>query len=156
MLKRKLMSILKKKSDNGNRNSLTVIGNKTFFEGQIKAYDIIRIDGTIKGNIECQGVLEVGIKGKIEADIVADSVLIGGEVIGNILAKNRLEITSGGKVRGDIVTAHLVINEGVIFDGSCHMITDEKAKHFPNKKENILKEAPLKVFPEDSKNKNFL
>jgi len=150
------MSILKKKSDNNNGNSLTVIGNKTFFEGQIKAYGIIRIDGTIKGNIECQGVLEVGIKGKIEADIVADSVLIGGEVIGNILAKNRLEITSGGKVRGDIVTAHLVINEGVIFDGSCHMITDERAKHFPNKKENILKEPPLKVFPEESKNKNFL
>lgn len=150
------MSIFKKKSDNGNKHSLTVIGNKTFFEGEIKAYGIIRIDGTIKGNIECQGVLEVGLKGKIEADIVADSILIGGEVIGNILAKNRLEITSGGKVRGDIVTAHLVINEGVIFDGSCHMITDEKAKHFPNEKENILKETPLKVFPEDSKNKNFL
>ena len=150
------MSIFKKKSDNGNKHSLTVIGNKTFFDGEIKAYGIIRIDGTIKGNIECQGVLEVGLKGKIEADIVADSVLIGGEVIGNILAKSRLEITSGGKVRGDIVTAHLVINEGVIFDGSCHMITDEKAKHFPNEKENILKETALKVFPEDSKNKNFL
>src|SRR4030042_5885504 len=119
------MSIFKKKSDNGNVNSLTVIGNKTFVEGQIKAYDLIRIDGTIKGNIECQGVLEVGIKGKIEADIVADSVLIGGEGIGNIRAKNTLEVTSGGKDRGDIVTAHLVINEGVIFDGSCYMITVE-------------------------------
>ncbi|HAX98363.1 MAG TPA: cell shape determination protein CcmA, partial [Candidatus Atribacteria bacterium] len=74
------MSFFKKKFDSNNANSLTVIGNKTFFEGQIKAYDIIRIDGTIKGHIECQGVLEVGIKGKIEADIVADSVLIGGEV----------------------------------------------------------------------------
>jgi cytoskeletal protein CcmA (bactofilin family) len=156
MLKRKLMSILKKNFDSSKGNSLTVIGDKTFFEGLIKAYDIIRIDGTIKGNIECQGVLEVGIKGKIEADIVADSVLIGGEVIGNILAKNRLEITSGGKVRGDIVTAHLVINEGVIFDGSCHMITDEKAKHFPSNKENMLKETPLKVFQDDSKSKNFL
>jgi len=150
------MSILKKKSDNSNANSLTVIGNKTFFDGQIRAYDLIRIDGTIKGNIECQGVLEVGIKGKIEADIVADSVLIGGEVIGNILAKNRLEITPGGKVRGDIVTAHLVINEGVVFDGSCHMMTDEKAKQFTSKKENSLKEPPPKVFPEDSKNKNCL
>ena len=152
------MSIFKKKSDNGNENSLTVIGNKTFFEGQIKANGLIRIDGTIKGSIECQGILEVGTKGRIEADIIADSVLIGGEVNGNILAKNRLEITSGGKVRGDIVTAHLIINEGVVFDGSCHMITEEKAKHFPNKNENenILKENPLKVFPEDSKNKNFL
>ncbi|HPD61761.1 MAG TPA: polymer-forming cytoskeletal protein [Thermodesulfobacteriota bacterium] len=149
------MNIFKKHSGNNTTNSLTVIGNKTFFEGQIKAYDLIRIDGTIKGHIECQGALEVGIKGKIEADIVADSVLIGGEVIGNILAKNRLEITSGGKVRGDIVTAHLVINEGVIFDGACHMITDEKAKHFP-KKENTLPETPLKVYPEDSKNKNLL
>jgi len=150
------MSILKKRSDEIKDNSLTVIGNNTVFDGQIKAFGVIRIDGSVKGNVECQGALEVGIKGKIEADIVADSVLIGGEVIGNILAKNRLEITSGGKVRGDIVTAHLIVNEGVAFDGSCHMINDEKAKQFITKKENIIKETPLKASPEDSKNKNLL
>lgn len=148
------MSIFKK-PDSSNANSLTVIGNNTSFEGQIKAYDLLRIDGTVKGTIECHGSLEVGVKGKVEADIVADSVLIGGEVKGNILAKKRLEITSGGKVEGDLVTAHLVINEGVIFDGSCHMITDEKSKSFQNKQENSEKEMSLTVVPEVSKDKKM-
>lgn len=151
------MSLLKKKSDEIDKDhSLTVIGNNTVFEGQIKAFGVIRIDGSVKGNVECQGALEVGMKGKVEADIVADRVLIGGEVVGNILAKNRLEITSGGKVRGDIVTAHLIVNEGVTFDGSCHMINDEKAKQFVTKKENIIQETPFKTPPEDLKSKKIL
>jgi hypothetical protein len=34
------------------------------------------------------------------------------------------------------------------------MMTDEKDKQFTSKKENILNETTLKVFPKDSKNKN--
>jgi cytoskeletal protein CcmA (bactofilin family) len=155
------VAIFNKKSEDGKGHSLTVVGSKTSFDGQIKAYDLLRIDGTVKGNIECQGRLEVGVKGKIEADIIADSVLIGGEVIGNILAKSRLEITSGGKVFGDIVTAHLVINDGVVFDGSCHMLTDEKNKPLKTEDKNTqqehgVPETPLKVSSDASQNKKLL
>ena len=126
------MSFLKKNTPNlGNTDS--IIGDKTFFEGKIKAHNGIRIDGKIKGEIECQGVVEVGRGGKIEADIVADIVIISGEVVGNILAKDRLEITAQGRVRGDIVTAHLVIDDGVLFEGSCHMLTDGKTSYVPEK-----------------------
>ena len=143
------MSIFKKRPDVGKVDSL--IGNKTFFEGKIRADGGIRIDGAVKGSVECQGILVVGGRGKIEADIVADSVIIGGEIVGNILAKDRLEITSKAKVRGDIVTSHLIIDEGVTFEGSCHMLTEEKSKDLIAKKETALQ-----GLPEDSKKPSFL
>ena len=117
----------------------TLIGNKTVFEGKLNAYGGIRIDGTVKGDIECKGVLVVGNGGKIEANVVADSAVIGGEVVGNITAKNRLEIISSGKVRGDIATSHLIIDDGVTFEGSCQMLTDKPAKYPSDKKETSQK-----------------
>ena len=45
---------------------------------------------------------------------------------GNIVSRNKLEITTKGKLLGDIKTGSLVIAEGVIFEGNCQMITDER------------------------------
>ena len=39
----------------------------------------------------------------------------------------RLEISTNGKLRGDIKTGSLIIAEGVLFEGKCHMINDESA-----------------------------
>ncbi|MBW1679167.1 MAG: polymer-forming cytoskeletal protein [Deltaproteobacteria bacterium] len=135
------MSIMKKRPNPDKVD--TLIGNKTVFEGKLNVYGGIRIDGAVKGEIECQGILVVGNGGKIEANIIADSAIIGGEVIGNITAKNRLEIISKGKVRGDIASSHLIINDGVIFDGSCHMLSDKPVKYPLDKKEDIPAENSL-------------
>lgn len=113
----------------------TLIGNKSVFEGKLNAHGGLRIDGKVKGEIVCQGILVVGNSGKIEANIITDIAIVGGEVIGNITAKDRLEIISKGKVRGDITTSHLVIDDGVVFEGSCHMIANEASKQPLNKKE---------------------
>jgi len=135
------MSILKKRPNPDKVD--TLVGNKTVFEGKLNAYGGIRIDGTVKGEIECQGVLVVGNGGKIEANIIADSAIVGGEVVGNITAKDRLEIVSQGRVLGDITTSHLVIADGVTFDGSCRMLTNENARSPLDRKDLAFKE-PVK------------
>ncbi|MBN2466685.1 MAG: polymer-forming cytoskeletal protein [Deltaproteobacteria bacterium] len=134
------MSILKK---NPNPDKVdTVIGSKTVFEGKLNAFGGIRIDGTVKGSIDCQGILVVGKEGKIEADIVAESAIIGGEVIGNITAKQRLEITAKGKVVGDVSTSHLIVDDGVVFEGRSHMLTDDAtSKVQPIRQETFLTDS---------------
>jgi len=117
------MSIMSKKPNPEKVD--TLIGSSTVFEGKLSATGGIKIEGTVRGTVECQGLVVVGLGGRIEADIIAESAVIGGEVKGNITARDRLEIVSKGKVHGDITTAHLVIQDGVIFEGSSHMITDE-------------------------------
>ncbi|MCG2779253.1 MAG: polymer-forming cytoskeletal protein [Desulfobacterales bacterium] len=98
----------------------TIIGHHAYFEGTISSKGGLRIDGSVKGNIQCEGSLVIGSAGKVAAEIVADNVLIAGE-LGNITAKDRLEITEKGKVNGDVTTAKFVMAPGVIFDGRCHM-----------------------------------
>ena len=99
----------------------TIIGHHAHFEGTISSKEGLRIDGSVKGNIQCEGSLVIGSAGKVAAEIVADNVLIAGEFTGNITAKDRLEITEKGKVNGDVTTAKFVMAPGVIFDGTCHM-----------------------------------
>ena len=61
----------------------------------------------------------------MEAEIVADKLYIAGEICGNITARSHLEITETGKVYGDIFTSNLVVGQGVIFEGRCHMISPQ-------------------------------
>jgi len=134
------MGILKKGKTPDNLD--TLIGSKTIFEGILMSNESICIEGSIKGKVECRGSVVIGQGGKVKADIIAENAFIGGQVNGNIKTKNRLEITSTGRVRGDIETSCLVIAEGVIFEGSCHMISEKKvANSSPTDSKNILKES---------------
>lgn len=103
----------------------TILGPNACFEGRLVSEEGLRIDGEVKGKVECAGSLVIGSGGKVEAEVVASSVLVAGELIGNVTAKKRLEITGQGKVYGDIVAAELVLEEGVAFEGKCRMLTEK-------------------------------
>jgi cytoskeletal protein CcmA (bactofilin family) len=81
----------------------------------------VRIDGYFKGDVNTNDVLVVGQGAKVEAEIRCGSIVINGEVNGNIIAKTAVEIHAPGKVRGNITTPTLVIDRGVIFEGSTKM-----------------------------------
>ena len=104
----------------------TFIGNDVCFEGILISREGLRIDGRVKGRVECKGPLVIGSEGKVEAEIIAQTVSIGGELKGNVTAGKYLEINEKGKVFGDITTAKLVIGEGVIFEGRCKMISEKQ------------------------------
>lgn len=127
------MAIFKKDTDLNRLD--TLIGNGTIFEGSLTSKESICVEGTIRGRIVCEGSVIIGEKGRVDADVFADTVLLGGEVNGNIVAKTKLEITTNGKLRGDIKTGSLIIAEGVLFEGKCQMIADEHEIQSPE--ENI-------------------
>ena len=58
----------------------TLIGAGSVCDGDFKCPGSARIDGTINGNVEIDGVLVLGAVGKINGDILAKAVQIGGEV----------------------------------------------------------------------------
>ena len=123
-----------KKDDDLSRLD-TLIGNGTILEGTLTSRESICIEGTVRGKILCEGSVIVGPKGRVDADIYAETVLVGGEVNGNIVSKSKLEITTNGKLRGDIKTGSLIIAEGVLFEGKCQMMTED---HSINKTDEIL------------------
>ncbi len=119
------MALFKKDVDMNRLD--TLIGSGTIVEGTITSKESICVEGTVRGGkIITEGSVIVSEKGRVEADIFADMVMLGGEVNGNIVSRTKLEITTKGKMRGDIKTGSLIIAEGVVFEGKCQMITDER------------------------------
>ena len=104
----------------------TLFGKDTEFEGTLKFYGTIRIDGHFKGEIMGDGSLIVGEEATIESDIHVSNVLNTGLIHGHVIADKKIEILAPGKVLGDIQAPSIVINEGSILEGNCQMPHSEK------------------------------
>ena len=83
---------------------------------------LIKIDGSIDGDIICEDDVILGESGHIKGNTVCNNAYINGTFHGNICCKNTLSIESCGKVKGDISVKKLMISEGGILDGKCTMI----------------------------------
>jgi cytoskeletal protein CcmA (bactofilin family) len=129
------MALAKREDMDAQRSTIvandvhTILGPESKFQGNLSFEGTVRIDGHFKGDVNTADVLVVGPGAKVEAEIHVGSIVINGEVSGNIFAKNAVEIHAPGKVRGNISTPTLVIDRGVIFEGSCKMeaLGDAKA-----------------------------
>lgn len=97
------------------------INSDTIIEGSIKARGNLRIDGTLKGNLECQGRVVIGSSGVIHGDIRCENAEIEGSIKANISVAELLTLKSTAKVHGDIITKKLSIEPGATFTGSCSM-----------------------------------
>jgi cytoskeletal protein CcmA (bactofilin family) len=89
--------------------------------GQLTFQGAARIDGSVEGEIQCQGTLTVGEGAEVRAKISGQIVIIRGKVEGNVVAKEKLELAAPARLFGNIDTPRLIITEGVVFDGDCSM-----------------------------------
>ena len=107
------------------------LGNDTKFEGKLTCHGTIRIDGHYKGEISAQGTLIVGEEGMVDSHVHARYIVISGEVHGDVVADEKIEIRPPGKVFGNIQAPSIVINQGVVFEGSCQMLEAKKGVEKP-------------------------
>ena len=103
----------------GNLNAF--LGEGTSFKGTLTFEGTVRIDGRLEGEIFTKDMLVIGEGAQVTASIHAGVVVIGGTVHGNVTAERKVEINPTGRLYGNICTPSLVIEEGVIFEGSCTM-----------------------------------
>ncbi|MBW1800642.1 MAG: polymer-forming cytoskeletal protein [Deltaproteobacteria bacterium] len=101
--------------------SVTFLGKDTKWEGKLTFNGSVRIDGYFKGEISSDGNLVVGEEGMIEADIHVSQIVNSGEIHGNITSDQRVDIHAPGKVFGSIQAPVVVIDKGVIFEGTTKM-----------------------------------
>ena len=88
----------------------------------------VRIDGRFKGEIRTDNVLVIGQGAHVDAQIMVGSIVVNGEVTGDIIAKHSVEIHAPGKLRGNVATPQLMIDKGVIFEGTCKMDEAQASK----------------------------
>ena len=97
------------------------IGKGVSIDGRMSFDGSVRIDGDFKGEIDAEGFLIIGEGAVIEAVITVGSAIISGEIKGDIEAKTKVELKSPAHIYGNIKTQNIVIEEGVIFEGTCIM-----------------------------------
>lgn len=97
----------------------SIIGEGSEFKGEFNINGLLRIDGKFKGTIQTEGKVLIGQTGEAITDIKARVVVVGGLVKGNVFASERVIMLSTGQVNGNIITPSLIMEDGVVFEGSC-------------------------------------
>ena len=118
-------------NDINKKNSYinSLVGKGTRFDGELNLTGLLRIDGDFTGSINTEGKVLIGRSGRVKCSINAGSVIIGGVVRGNILSTGKVVVLSTGMVLGNIKAPCIIIEEGVIFNGKCHVLADESHEY---------------------------
>jgi cytoskeletal protein CcmA (bactofilin family) len=99
----------------------TYVAPGSHIDGSIAGEAEVLVDGSLTGNVELKGRFVLGRRGRIEADVVAQSVQVSGHVKGDIRASEKIEVLSSGSVEGDLTAPLVSIAEGGICNGRIEM-----------------------------------
>jgi cytoskeletal protein CcmA (bactofilin family) len=116
----------------GNDDSYSLIDRFSNFDGTFRSNRDLRIDGEVKGTIDCQGTLFVAQGANVTAKVEAENITVAGDLNGEISCRGRLQMMPSGRVRGKVATETLVINEGAYYEGQLQMAApEERGKNSP-------------------------
>jgi len=102
-----------------NMNAL--LGKGSEFEGKLTFEGTVRIDGRFSGEIFSEETLVVGEGAKIKAEVSVGSLVLYGEIIGNVKALQHAELHAPARLIGNLTTPSLMVESGVILEGTCKM-----------------------------------
>lgn len=128
----------------------TILGKDFVIEGDVKGTGSIIISGTVKGNGEIDGLVELVSTAVWEGDIHTDDITIGGTVKGDVFARGKLEITGSARIFGNVSGTSVSVAQGAMIDGTMKIHdgsgfvenSDPKsAKSASNKSQEQLKDS---------------
>ena len=128
--------MIKKKTENslGFFNGInTFVGDSTILRGDFEVNGPLRIDGKFKGSIISNSMVYIGKKSISECVILAKSATIGGTIKGDIYAENSLIVLKSSEIIGNIYTTSINMDDGVVFDGKCQILTKDQIRELMDK-----------------------
>jgi cytoskeletal protein CcmA (bactofilin family) len=102
---------------NGTGAAKNTLGPDVEIKGNLKFSGELTFDGKIDGEIQTDGVLNLGDSAVVNGNINAQTVVVRGKINGNIVAKEKIEIKTKAELFGDIRASKLSVEEGVTFVG---------------------------------------
>jgi len=91
---------------------ISVIGASTRVTGRISGSGALRVEGTVKGDVNVNGDAEVAEGGSIEGNLSGDGLAIGGTLLGDARANGAIAVRSAAQVRGELRGAEISIEAG--------------------------------------------
>lgn len=105
--------------NNKNNTSDTLLGEDSEFNGDIKFFGTLTIEGAFKGNISGEGTVIINANGDIKANIHTSEVIVNGTIHGQVSAEKNIYINKSGMIFGDIEAPNIQIVRGALFKGKC-------------------------------------
>lgn len=99
------------------------LGPGSQFDGKLLFHEIVRIDGEFKGEIISNDTLIIGPEARVEGEIKVGTLVVSGAFKGNVKAAAKVELRAPARIDGTINTPALVIEEGVVLNGTLEMST---------------------------------
>jgi cytoskeletal protein CcmA (bactofilin family) len=145
-----------KESDDSKKNTpvtsssgaLNALVKGTVVEGSLRCDNDLRVDGTIKGKLNCQAKVIIGPTGVVEGEIHCQNAVIEGRFKGTLHVTELLNVRETAEVEGEITTNKLLVQSGARFNVSCKMVTglaNGAAKSFDVKSSNDVAATAEKV-----------
>jgi cytoskeletal protein CcmA (bactofilin family) len=100
---------------------MDVISLTSSFSGNFSFGRYTRIEGKIDGNIRSSGLLVIGERSVITADISGNMVVVYGTIHGDMTAERTIMLESTANIYGDIKAPNLVIKDGAKINGQISM-----------------------------------
>lgn len=108
----------------------TIVGPRTVFRGNIAAFESIRIDGKVIGNIESPPgsniTVALGRSATVKGNINTYRALIAGRVEGNIYASERAELHDGADIHGEVIYGQIGVEQGAKLTGTMSRIDPDE------------------------------
>ncbi len=102
-------------------SGINSLGGGSVIVGNIKTESDFRLDGMLDGDLDCNGKLILGQKGKIVGNIKCVNAVIEGVIRGTIIVKELLQVKESAEINGNIQTDKLMVQSGAVFNVKCEM-----------------------------------
>lgn len=99
-------------------HGLNSVNEGTTLVGDLKAESDIRVDGTIKGNLDCKAKVIIGPNGNIDGEVICENAVIEGGFNGKLVVKDMLQLKETAKVTGEVITRKIAMMAGCDFEGT--------------------------------------
>jgi cytoskeletal protein CcmA (bactofilin family) len=118
-------------------NALNSLVKGTTVEGTITSENDIRVDGIIKGILNCKAKVIIGPTGYIDGEVKCQNAVIEGKFTGKLRVTELLSVKETAEVLGDVTTGKLLVQSGSIFNVTCNMKDNTHSNGIakPNNKE---------------------
>jgi len=121
MFSKKDKDLMRKDSAIEKSEIKAFLGPGSQFEGKLQFNEIVRLDGTFRGEIASRDTLIVGEAADIQAEVTVGTLILSGRFKGNVKAAARVELRAPARVEGNIETPVLVVEEGVLLNSTLSM-----------------------------------
>lgn len=96
------------------------LGQGAELTGELRAQDIIVVDGTFEGEISCNHLI-VGQTGVVKGKVVVSSLEVAGQVSAEITARQLMSLRATGRVEGSWDCGAIEVARGAVLNGSANV-----------------------------------